>query len=1330
MEIDIEDIEEENIGKETLTQPPKKRRSKKKKVSKEKEKEISDEQLNEAVMKIQQKSEEALDKENIRKRRIEENIPKIKHFWGEKEKLWEESKIEYGEKEKPKKEWISHQREKYSIPPSYTEEDIVQYEKGIYGVHYQKYEIKQGVDEYGRKIILPKQYDIIQVSREGGKLVDPSKVLILEEEMPPYIRDYIKIPKRKIHYPENYKGSIRYGDKVKFKVEVGENIKEVVGIVTKFKEDHYVINGIDGEKYNIPYNNGSIELVKKKKAFKPQKYVDSTPKKLYKKEVDENIRKLVIEYIFDVVKGLIPGLEINKKYDDLSKFGLSEKSKNVLSLGIRGFDNHNAVYVSLDDDEKYKGYWKYSFDFDYEALENENLTTKTYKYKEKIYVPSYVKDENLLNPIQNGLFYDDRLKAWVYNRYKENVMKELVNNDKVNVLFDQYFSSISSPQNIISTIVYYLGSDIMKKDPDIIIQKIDARKDYENMIYILMVNLKQAIEKNKERLTKNKDEILYVFIDAIKNFILNYVVDHKERLKQDFLQKKYDEYFKSSPPEVTEEIKSTFDSLFLEQLQNEFLNHLSAYIEAQKQFKQAVKLMKLGSMEESSRATDKDIKYGFFSNLSKLGFKIFEEIKNYENECYKTSTRKIRNYLEKVLTPFNFLRGDLSLYTKFFQAKLSSREYHIDELSRMCIAHFFPEFSMNMVKPPSHYKEGTIDKLLSHIQESLDYNIDIFLESYLTLKYLGHIRTTPRITLFNEWSKYIGNIAEKCKEDTNTGFETKYGENGQIVEHPIPLKDIVVCYDEKTKVFKCSSIQTIISDIRKFDDGKIKKLSYDKDLIKKMRERYMEESMEEAGLIENVEQQPKEKVVEKEGYEFIIFYKSSTKSYPDFRDNILGDLKNKYTNIKFFEYNVDENSEQAKMFGVSKYPTVVLVKYGNGKIQKKENITKLDRNSVVNFIDSFIGEEIIMMESYEDLFPVEKIVKGIEQGNIFQLSIPYSELKSMNKEEVINQTSQYIQNGNISFPYIKLFSKLSPKDFVNHKTKAKFRKLKEAGKYYKDSGLYFYDDDYENIDILTSYFTDEARMDAVFTKNGNTKTPLELWKIKSREIVTKAYDYAMNKKKDLDEKALREGIYFARIPECTNFKISLAIAIYNEFRPKIVFDPFAGWGDRALGSLFSDTVQTYIGTDPNTSLIQGYREIREYSRHFQNKKIIFEHVPVEQFYYEEHFRAKNIDLIFSSPPYFDYEIYSNEDTQSIKSHSTSEKWTKWFHDQTGRAFSYLKKGGHLVYYLGNSETLKTIPALLQKYMKKRGDNKFLGAIPTINASRDTRPLYFYVWRKL
>ena len=75
----------------------------------------------------------------------------------------------------------------------------------------------------------------------------------------------------------------------------------------------------------------------------------------------------------------------------------------------------------------------------------------------------------------------------------------------------------------------------------------------------------------------------------------------------------------------------------------------------------------------------------------------------------------------------------------------------------------------------------------------------------------------------------------------------------------------------------------------------------------------------------------------------------------------------------------------------------------------------------------------------------------------------------------------------------------------------------------------------------------------------------------------------------------------------------------------------------------------------------------------------------------EEFRpdANSVDLCFTSPPYFDWEKYSEEDTQSYKKYPTSEEWLNGFLFDTIKNCHYgLKPGGILAMNVANTKRIK------------------------------------------
>ena len=146
-----------------------------------------------------------------------------------------------------------------------------------------------------------------------------------------------------------------------------------------------------------------------------------------------------------------------------------------------------------------------------------------------------------------------------------------------------------------------------------------------------------------------------------------------------------------------------------------------------------------------------------------------------------------------------------------------------------------------------------------------------------------------------------------------------------------------------------------------------------------------------------------------------------------------------------------------------------------------------------------------------------------------------------------------------------------------------------------------------------------------------------------------------------------------------NFRPTAARAIYSRFQQlgplDLVVDFCAGWGGRMVGALSMGL--NYVGIDPNTVSLAANQELaNDICKEFPS-------LPKPELVCAcaEDVLGKgrwNPDLIFTSPPYFDVEKYSDEETQSYKRHPTIDKWYEGFLGACIRgAYHDLKPGGHL-----------------------------------------------------
>jgi hypothetical protein len=151
---------------------------------------------------------------------------------------------------------------------------------------------------------------------------------------------------------------------------------------------------------------------------------------------------------------------------------------------------------------------------------------------------------------------------------------------------------------------------------------------------------------------------------------------------------------------------------------------------------------------------------------------------------------------------------------------------------------------------------------------------------------------------------------------------------------------------------------------------------------------------------------------------------------------------------------------------------------------------------------------------------------------------------------------------------------------------------------------------------------------------------------------------------------------------CSQFKPNVAKSIYDMFKAKTILDFSAGWGDRLAGFYASETGEYYLGIDPRKENHSIYKEQAEfYSKHlgfFENeKKSDFICEPAEDVdlsIYESYF-----DIAFTSPPYFNVERYSYDDTQSWVRYKDIDDWNEQFLQKAlGNIWETIKPGGYLL----------------------------------------------------
>lgn len=206
---------------------------------------------------------------------------------------------------------------------------------------------------------------------------------------------------------------------------------------------------------------------------------------------------------------------------------------------------------------------------------------------------------------------------------------------------------------------------------------------------------------------------------------------------------------------------------------------------------------------------------------------------------------------------------------------------------------------------------------------------------------------------------------------------------------------------------------------------------------------------------------------------------------------------------------------------------------------------------------------------------------------------------------------------------------------------------------------------------------------------------------------------------ELGQRIFPVGFKAFRISWCqvpVNYPPLTARYIYEKYTERLkhqrtitVYDPSMGWGGRIIGAMAvnRDRHIHYVGTDPNTDhniFVDGvpstkYENVAKFFNEQVNNGCLEPHENTYELYqlgseviHEDPGFQKwkgKLDLAFTSPPYFNREGYSQEETQSYKKFPRYELWRDGFLRRTLQTcFDWLNHDRYLVW---NISDLKTGP---------------------------------------
>lgn len=299
-------------------------------------------------------------------------------------------------------------------------------------------------------------------------------------------------------------------------------------------------------------------------------------------------------------------------------------------------------------------------------------------------------------------------------------------------------------------------------------------------------------------------------------------------------------------------------------------------------------------------------------------------------------------------------------------------------------------------------------------------------------------------------------------------------------------------------------------------------------------------------------------------------------------------------------------------------------------------------------------------------------------------------INAHDKDTLRASLAEYIISNNIPFPlrkityneFIDLFERFSKTSMLPEYKDIDHVLEKVDYKYkYSDKPLGVIDKSHV-YNSVSNYFQQTNRM-----KCGSNlvDSPWDIWHDRDKLIKMNWHFWRLGAlgASDIDDSAFRSafriGTYTA-----TQFKPSVAKALYEKHNAYNILDTSCGWGDRLAGFYATYGTELYVGCDPNPEVYETYKEqcleyenllgcdtavLQDNGDHFivlGAKKVIIYNSPSEDIDWSQY--ENTFDFYFTSPPYFETERYAsnNSTTQSWARYPSFDSWKNDFFFKVNR----------------------------------------------------------------
>lgn len=257
---------------------------------------------------------------------------------------------------------------------------------------------------------------------------------------------------------------------------------------------------------------------------------------------------------------------------------------------------------------------------------------------------------------------------------------------------------------------------------------------------------------------------------------------------------------------------------------------------------------------------------------------------------------------------------------------------------------------------------------------------------------------------------------------------------------------------------------------------------------------------------------------------------------------------------------------------------------------------------------------------------------------------------------------------------------------------------------------------YYVINKITDYFSQNCRAVCI----GKNKSDYQLFQTHKEKI----YQQLKNK---LSYMSIMDYLYnYNNL--CTNFNVSIMLALLNIFKPKVWIDISCGWGDRLIAATLYPKLEKYLGSDPSECMKPNYNKIIDTLDPKNRRK----YTVLNRGYEDTNWVKESADFIFSSPPFFDLEIYEDKSKQSHIKYNNFDKWFHYFLCDVvvKKSVYYLQPKGFFGLYISDYKNYKYESKTIQHIKETYNNMIYIGKIYFYTKPNKKAIRHIHFWQKI